>query len=268
MVRTFSLLLWYSLAAGTSVLVAGALVSGRVPVVLREPVLVSGADWLVFGVVFSVATVLLLWLGRHLNAVVRYGVLVAIAAGIAAGASLVVAPAVALIIAASATACMVWVPRTITHNLIIAVAMGSISACIGVWAHASWVVVALCGFAFYDIISVYATRHMVALAKTLTMSGPPAALVIPVRYSDLLRPPLEVLDRGALLLGSGDIGLPLLLVAATRHGSLVHALWTAGGAVVGVLAMHLLFTFKSNGRPMAALPPIALGTILGYLVGM
>lgn len=268
MIRFISLAWWYALSVLTTLVVAGALVSGRVPIVLKEPVLVSGSDWVVFAVVFLVTTTLLLWLGRHMGWVVRYGVLVALAVGIIAMASLVTYPLVAILLALGAVIVMSRDPRTLTHNSILALAMGSISASVGVWAHAPWVVVALCVFAAYDIVSVYATRHMVALAQTLTLSGPPAALVIPERFSDLLRSPREALDRGALLLGSGDIGLPLLLVASTRQNSLEQALWTGAGAVVGVLAMHILFTLKSRGKPMAALPPIALGTIIGYLIGM
>lgn len=252
----------------TTLVVAGALVSGRVPIVLKEPVLVSGSDWGVFAIVFLATTALLLWLGRHMGSLVRYGVLVALAVGTMAMASLVLHPLIAILIALGVVVVMSRNPRTLTHNSILALAMGSISASVGVWAHAPWVVVALCVFAIYDIVSVYATRHMVTLAQTLTLSGPPAALVIPGRFSDFLRSPREALDRGALLLGSGDIGLPLLLVASTRQDSIVQALWTGAGAVAGVLAMHMLFTLKSRGKPMAALPPIALGTIVGYLIGM
>ena len=43
MVRLVSLAWWYALSVCSTLLVAGALVSGRVPLVFQEPVLVSGS---------------------------------------------------------------------------------------------------------------------------------------------------------------------------------------------------------------------------------
>jgi presenilin-like A22 family membrane protease len=72
--------------------------------------------------------------------------------------------------------------------------------------------------------------------------------------------------RQAMVLGSGDIGLPLVLAASSVVASLNAAFMVAGFALVGVMAMQWLFTHQDKPMPMAALPPIAALSVLGYVV--
>jgi len=73
-------------------------------------------------------------------------------------------------------------------------------------------------------------------------------------------------ERRVLMLGSGDIGLPLVLATSAVTTSLASAVAASVGALVGVVAMQVLWMRQETPAPMAALPPIAACTILGYLI--
>ncbi len=69
-----------------------------------------------------------------------------------------------------------------------------------------------------------------------------------------------------VILGGGDVAFPLFLSAsvATFHpaGALVISLFSCFGLVFS----FYLFAFLGKGKAIPALPPIALFSVLGYLV--
>ena len=69
-----------------------------------------------------------------------------------------------------------------------------------------------------------------------------------------------------MILGSGDVILPLLLAASLVRISVSQAAVVVVFACLGLLITNLLFTSQKTRRPMAALPPIAAMSIIGYLV--
>ncbi len=143
------------------------------------------------------------------------------------------------------------------------------------------VFVLLIALAIYDAISVYGTRHMVALADGVTKMRLPILLVIPKKlgYSYLKQKPLkEQLDSGeereAMFMGLGDVIIPGVLVASAFsylkslpfHGfesNLIVALGTLIGSLVGFLA---LMRFVLSGRPQAGLPLLNGGAMVGYIL--
>lgn len=143
------------------------------------------------------------------------------------------------------------------------------------------VLILLIVLAVYDAISVYGTKHMVALADGVTKMRLPILLVIPKRkgYSYLEQKPLkQQLDDGeereAMFMGLGDVIIPGVLVASAFYflgteevlgvgGNLLVALGTMVGALAGFL---VLMTFVLRGNPQAGLPLLNGGAIGGYVI--
>ena len=146
------------------------------------------------------------------------------------------------------------------------------------------ILILLIFLAVYDAISVYKTKHMVALADSVVEQRLPILLVIPKEkeYSFLEQPGLQdQLDSGeereAMFMGLGDIIIPgSLVVSALVYlpknaigliggvgSNLVVALGTLVGSLVGFSA---LMYFVQKGRPQAGLPLLNTGAILGYIV--
>lgn len=143
------------------------------------------------------------------------------------------------------------------------------------------VMVLLIVLAVYDAISVYGTKHMVALADGVTQMRLPILLVIPKKlsYSYLTQKPLQQqLDEGsereAMFMGLGDIIIPGVLMASAFNflptdtiagisGNLLVALGTILGSVIG---FALLMRYVLRGNPQAGLPLLNGGAIAGYAI--
>jgi presenilin-like A22 family membrane protease len=123
--------------------------------------------------------------------------------------------------------------------------------------------------AIYDVIAVYRTRHMVALAGRMLESGAVFGFLVPERLNVFAHPVSRALrERSVMVLGSGDIGLPLVLAASSVATSVNAAYMVAGASLVGLSLMQLLFVRQRRPLPMAALPPIAASAILGYVLAV
>ena len=68
------------------------------------------------------------------------------------------------------------------------------------------------------------------------------------------------------MLGSGDVGLPMVLAVAALKTSFLSGVVVAIFAVAGLMLTHYLFMNQRERAPMAALPPVAALSIIGYLV--
>ncbi|MBU0686185.1 MAG: presenilin family intramembrane aspartyl protease PSH [Thermoplasmatota archaeon] len=141
------------------------------------------------------------------------------------------------------------------------------------------VMILLIVLAAYDAISVYRTKHMIALADSVTQMRLPILLVIPKKrgYSYIRQKSLkQQLDEGdereAMFMGLGDLIIPGVLVISAFSflpsdsigaltGNLIVALGTLVGAMVG-FAMLMRFVLK--GKPQAGLPLLNGGAIVGY----
>lgn len=159
------------------------------------------------------------------------------------------------------------VNNVLVVNLSMIIAIAGISGVFGMSIGVSMAIILLALLSIYDIIAVYATHHMVALAEGMIRAGAVFGFIIPVRWRDFLIKKSEVVvGENFMILGSGDIGLPLVLVAALARISLPEAILVAGFSLLGLFLTHILFVTQGKRRPMAALPPIATMTIIGYLV--
>ncbi len=128
--------------------------------------------------------------------------------------------------------------------------------------------------AVYDYISVYKTKHMLALADSVVGLRLPIMLVVPKHKDYSFLDEREKLTtqvasgkpREAMFMGLGDIVIPSVMVVIGYSG-----LGNAGaaiGALLGTFAgFALLMSFVLRGRPHAGLPSLNGGSILGFFVG-
>ena len=140
------------------------------------------------------------------------------------------------------------------------------------------VLILLVLLAVYDAISVYKTKHMIALAEGVIDLKTPILFVIPKRrdYS-FIKDGIGKLDSGgersAFIIGMGDMIMPSILVVSANvflKGAKLAGVINlpALGAIVGSVAgMGVLLYFVMSGKPQAGLPPLNGGTILGFLAG-
>ncbi|MGA2934108.1 MAG: presenilin family intramembrane aspartyl protease PSH [Methanomicrobiales archaeon] len=133
--------------------------------------------------------------------------------------------------------------------------------------------------AAYDYISVYRTKHMITLAEGVLSLKAPILFVIPKRrdYS-FIKEGLaikgedgEPKERGAFIIGMGDMIMPTILVVSANVFLRVPG-WAfsppAIGAIAGsVVGLAVLLTAVKQGKPQAGLPPLNAGTITGFLIG-
>jgi presenilin-like A22 family membrane protease len=145
--------------------------------------------------------------------------------------------------------------------------VAGISGSIAVGLSPNALVILLTLLAFYDIVAVYATKHMVRMFRGLVSRGVMLAFVLTrLKREDLLAPPER--PSAAMLLGTGDVALPAMLVASSLRLGTAPAVGTALGALLGFVLMFALFLGQERRRPMPALPPIALGAVLGHFIGL
>jgi len=162
----------------------------------------------------------------------------------------------------------VW-KSVFTANLSLAVGVAGIAASIGADLTPNAILILLAALSFYDIVAVYGTRHMVKMFRALTSRGVVLAFIVtPLRLREILsRPSGETAARG-MLLGTGDVAVPAMLSAAALRVGIVPAVASLAGAAAGFALMFMLFLAQPKRAPMPALPPIALGASLGYLLSL
>lgn len=156
--------------------------------------------------------------------------------------------------------------RVFTQNLALIPGLAGISIAVGASLGQTTAMIFLIVLSFYDIIAVYFTKHMVALFRGLLSHGVIPAIIIPEKLSGFLKRTYEI-NSGSnfMLLGTGDIIVPAMFVVAVAPLGAPAAVGAVLGSLLGFVATETIFTHQRLRRPMPALPPIATGTILGFL---
>jgi presenilin-like A22 family membrane protease len=158
-------------------------------------------------------------------------------------------------------------PSILIQDLCLILGIAGVGSVLGLSLTPQIVVMLLVVFSVYDFIAVYKTKHMVRMAKEMIESRAILALVVPPNLFGL-RESLEEVEPGGkfLILGGGDIVFPLLLSASLIPSGILNSLIVAIFALIGLLVGFLFFLSQKVRQPIPALPPIALFSIIGFLI--
>ena len=155
------------------------------------------------------------------------------------------------------------------HNLGIILGIGGIAAVFGLSISVEFGLILLVVLSLYDILAVYVTKHMVAMARSMIEGGAIFGFLVPFKFKGFFYNRERArtgVGEEFMILGSGDIGLPLIFVSSLVKFSLTSAVITAVFSLLGLFLTHILFVNQGQKKVMAALPPIATMTIIGYLI--
>ncbi|MHB1439885.1 MAG: presenilin family intramembrane aspartyl protease PSH [Cuniculiplasma sp.] len=126
-------------------------------------------------------------------------------------------------------------------------------------------------FAVYDYIAVYKTKHMLDIARATTSSNMPLFFIVPenlnfdMKDTDIDAPREEGRERGAIMIGFGDIAIPNVMVLSSYlyGGTTTFFILPLLG---GIVAMFALFSFIK--RPAPGLPFLNTGVLLGFVIAL
>lgn len=153
------------------------------------------------------------------------------------------------------------------HNTLLILGIVGIGSAMGLriepWTGAIILVI----FSIYDYIAVYRTKHMIRMAKEMAEQGAILALIIPQKLSDFKTSLKEVKPGGSfLILGGGDIAFPLLFSVSLIPSGIINSVIVAIFSLIGLFTSFLIFITRKERHPIPALPPIALFSIIGFLL--
>lgn len=225
--------------------------------------------WWQFLLAFGIGTAIVLGLIRisHGGWFLRIFFLFALFAGIITTFSAFASQTQAFIISLILIFSYVLWPYVWLHDLVLILTLPGIAALIGVSLNPWAVVVLLIVMSVYDYVAVYKTKHMVRMAKAMIAGRAIFAMIFPEKVEGFK----EHLDRahpgeGFMMLGSGDFVFPVIL-ASSAFALNSFAPWLVlGFSLLGLLIMHLIFFSQKIRRPMPALPPLAVFSIIGFII--
>jgi len=166
---------------------------------------------------------------------------------------------------------VLWFKRgtVFIHDLCIALGLIGIGANLGLRIDPAMMALFLGLFSIYDFIAVYKTKHMVKIAKDMIEYKAIVAFIVPQRIKDF-RDHLDEVEPGGrfLILGGGDVAFPLLLSVSLVPHSLIISFVVAIFSVIGVFFSYFIFIIQKRQKPIPALPPIALFSVIGFLLSL
>jgi len=158
-------------------------------------------------------------------------------------------------------------PSVLVQDLCIVLGIAGVGSFLGLALRPETVVILLVVFSIYDFVAVYKTKHMVKMAKEMIASQAILGLVVPPHMKGFSEDLAGVKPGGKfLVLGGGDIVFPLLLAAALIPEGIFSSLFVALFSLIGLLASFLIFISQKKRQAIPALPPIALFSIIGFLI--
>lgn len=195
----------------------------------------------------------------------------------------------AVILAAILVAFRFFKPTVLLHNLVMIGGLAGVGGTLGLTLFPRDAIILLIILAIYDVIAVYKTKHMVKIAQEMIKKRVILGIIVPEKILgfkasmvDVEKEKIPTISRRKIsadkllkpvkrirfmILGGGDLVLPLLLISSVVNQSILKSIIVLIFSLIGLLAMHLIF-IKLKSRPMPALPPLAVFSILGYLVSL
>lgn len=157
-------------------------------------------------------------------------------------------------------------PSILNQDILMIFGLAGAGSSLGLVFQPLMVVALLIFFSIYDYIAVYKTKHMIEMAKEMIEQKAILALVIPSSISDF-KVSLEEIRPGGkfLILGGGDIVFPILFSASLIPAGILNSIIVAFFSLIGLFFSFYIFVKQKIRKPIPALPPIALFSIIGYL---
>ena len=153
------------------------------------------------------------------------------------------------------------------HNILLILGIAGVGSVTGLRIDGGTAIIILAIFSIYDYIAVYKTKHMIKMAREMAEGDALMAFIIPQNLADFKKDLKEVKPGGNfLILGGGDIAFPLLFATSLLSSGIANSIVVAIFSFIGLIASFLIFIFQKERQPIPALPPIALFSIIGYLV--
>ncbi len=158
-------------------------------------------------------------------------------------------------------------PNILIHDFLLLSGIVGIGSIFGLRLEPQTVILFLVLFSIYDFIAVYKTKHMIEIAREMVETKAILGLILPSRTSDFKVSLKEVSPGGKfLILGGGDIIFPLILCVSIVSQGILKSLIVALFAAVGLFFSFWFFISQKVRKPIPALPPVALFSIIGYLI--
>ncbi|MDP2656731.1 MAG: presenilin family intramembrane aspartyl protease [bacterium] len=193
--------------------------------------------------------------------------LLALGAGLVVVFQLVFPLNVSLFISAIFCLGLYFLPIIWVHNIGVIIASAGLGSVLGLqmsWQVAAWLLAVLSA---YDVFAVFVTGHMIHLEQTFIARKASFALVIPESWYGLYEQLGTVRPSGGfLILGGGDVILPMFLTIAIAPVNLLAAIYAIVGSLFGLLANHIVLMKWQH--PIPALPMIAAGCLAGLAIGI
>ncbi len=162
-----------------------------------------------------------------------------------------------------------WVkkPNVLNQDLLMVFGIAGISSILGLGLKPEPIVFILILFSIYDFVAVYKTKHMVEMAKEMIEQKTIFGFVIPQDIFSFRESLLNVQPGGKfLVLGGGDVALPLLFSVSLLPSGFLNSIIVAAFSLLGLFISFYIFTHQKVRRPIPALPPIAFFSIIGFLL--
>jgi presenilin-like A22 family membrane protease len=187
-------------------------------------------------------------------------------------------PSLILVSILAVAAGLAWFirPSVWLQNVLMLLALVGVGAVFGILLTPWPIMIFLLLVAVYDFLAVR-FGYMMWMAKKLSQSDSLPAFVIPKTKSNWnqnlkAKSPQNIIEgeaseREYSILGGGDIGFPLILmVSVLSTYGLLSSVIVAGFSLAGLISAFVIQGLFLKGKPMPALPPIAVASLIGLLL--
>jgi presenilin-like A22 family membrane protease len=234
-------------------------------------------------VVLAIIKYKLRWLLKAIITIAVFSTLVYVFLGI--GGFLVADPigsvpvlAGSVVFAVVLSALMLVYPEWYVVDVIGVLTAAGAAALFGVSLAVLPVILLLVALIAYDYIAVYKTKHMLTLAEGVTDLNLPILFVLPTKLNySYIRSKAKIKElkegeRETFIMGLGDTVMPTILAVSANvfvdAPGIGPVNFPALGTVAGTLVSHAaLMYYVLKGKPMAGLPFLCTGAIVGFAVG-
>jgi hypothetical protein len=167
----------------------------------------------------------------------------------------------ALLAASAVTVAHFFLDRLWTHDLFYLTGLVGLGLSLGSWLSSEALLVGLVGLAVYDIVAAPPRRFILGFAESLLKQGIVPGLAIPGSLKGYFAPVgAGIRQADGVLLGAGDVAVPLILVAKAFGAGLLPGSLVLAGTIAGAW----LTGSDSDLRPRPALPVLAIGCGLPF----